>query len=965
MKSWFCIAAVLFSHVISVRAQDFSFVNYAFNEGLYHSQITDIAQDTHGNLWLLPLGGNRIYRFDGREFKSYGIDVEGITTQVKPYFIECDHKENLWLLTNEGVVKFDGKDFTLMKSAEPTEVSYASRLFVAGDGSVWVIDNHTSVLNVVDNRLVRLDLKGTGFIERNNKVLLWSRDGKITDVTSGNPTALPWLGGQSFRQLFQQGDDYLAVLEKTIVHHNPATRVTSTFQPFGIDLGRISQMVYFNGSVIVLGGGVARILTNTGVYPISEESDLTPVAFFKIFRDRANTIWLGADAKGIFRMSRREMMHVPMPGNDIVVSLQPYEGKVIAGTYRSGIVEIDGTRVRKLPAMSVDGTVVMTLVSTERNGLLVGTQKKGAYVVTPSKRIIPLVINEPPVSQFVLPVAEYGNDIWLGSAVGVHRFSNSFRNTDNYSYSELGTTSYLNVIFPLDNSLLLGTALDGLFSFDPSMGKAVRVESVSKGSTLYDVRRHSDGTIWLSGEFPQLLVLNDRLDLVKTLDVSQYCANIGTFEFLNDTELLLGANDGILRLSLDKNGDIDRVKRLRRADGFNGGEITIGSMARIDDSIWFGTTHGAYHYSLNPDSSSVSKPFTYINSIRLFNQETDWSEHTDSVGGFYHLPQHLVLDHDKNNLTFSFYGNDFEDNQDLQFHYWLEGVENGWSNFSTVENISYSNLAPGDYSFHVQATDGTNTGNTASFSFTIRPAFWQTAAFYWIAVAAVIVVAYAGARYISFYRLHTYRRKEQLRASEIAKFRKQMAMDFHDEMGNKLASILAYSSLLKHRSTTEENRSLFDHFETVTSAIYTGTRDFIWSIDVESNNLREVLIYIRNFGVEFFEKHNIEFHVSCDLGHASFDTVLQEGTNRQLILLFKEAMTNVLKHSGATKVYFDADADNGHYKITLSDNGAGIENKGGGKGLASMTARAARISGQVQVTARPEGGTTVVLNFRT
>ena len=48
----------------------------------------------------------------------------------------------------------------------------------------------------------------------------------------------------------------------------------------------------------------------------------------------------------------------------------------------------------------------------------------------------------------------------------------------------------------------------------------------------------------------------------------------------------------------------------------------------------------------------------HSNDVRLFNQETNWQKYSDSTSGMYGLPNKLKLDHQNNNLTFSFYAND-------------------------------------------------------------------------------------------------------------------------------------------------------------------------------------------------------------------------------------------------------------------------------------------------------------------
>src|SRR5690349_15894703 len=92
-------------------AQDLSFVNYGFSQGLHHSQVIDITQDTYGNLWLLPLTSKLLYRFDGRHFKKVPVRIEGVFQDFKIHYISADKRQNIWVLTNLGLTRFDGQKF--------------------------------------------------------------------------------------------------------------------------------------------------------------------------------------------------------------------------------------------------------------------------------------------------------------------------------------------------------------------------------------------------------------------------------------------------------------------------------------------------------------------------------------------------------------------------------------------------------------------------------------------------------------------------------------------------------------------------------------------------------------------------------------------------------------------------------------------------------------------------------------
>jgi signal transduction histidine kinase len=952
-----------------LRAQDFSFVNYGFGQGLHHSQIIDITQDTYGNLWVLPLTSKLLYRFDGRDFKKTPVTIEGVSQDFKLYFISADKKQNIWVLTSVGLTRFDGQRFHFISSDKPLKLSRRSSLFIDSSSVVWVIDDDGNIFSCVQDALVSFDpidsLQGTpvGISEYSHEPVIFTNQSELVSLATRQPVKLSWLNKDDrVRYIGADGDDHLVITEDKVIHYNNVTEKKKEFF-LGKDRPKMQQVLLNNDNVVMLSYGSISMITDDGIKPIEPCPDFDNKFVQRIFKDRSNSIWLATDSKGIFHVAKQQAVNVPIPGEDIVVSLCPIDdNRFLAGTYRKGLVEIDGTSVKDPNLEPLQEKIVMTAVKGPGNKVLLGTQQNGGYAWSPGNKLEKLDLGNSNPS-FVLPIANFRGEYWIGSSYGLHRLSGSLANLENHSYPQLGAKSAFSVIVPLDSLLLIGSSGEGLFSFDPARTKLKRIQGFESESTLYTIKQDNKGNLWIGGEFPRILILDMHLKRIANIDLVKYCSNVLTFEFINDNQLLVGSNDGIFTVSLGDGYKVFAVRRLGLGDGYKGGEVCSGSMIRVKDKIWFGTADGAYSYSVENNTANNVIPYTYINDVRLFNQETDWQKHSEKTSGLYGLPEQLKLDHRSNNLTFSFYANDFHDNEDLQFHYWLEGSDTSWSEFSTAENITYSKLPPGRYNFKVQSKDGVNVGNIATFPFVILPAFWETNTFYFLVTLAVALGIFILIRVATHLRIRRFQLKEQIRATESAKLRRQMAMDFHDEMGNKLASVLAYSSSLKLVSSNKESHELFDYFEKNAAAIYYGTKDFIWSIDVDSNNLREVITYLRDFGANFFEKHGIEFLVENDILNDNFDILLPDGYNRQLVLMFKEAMTNVLKHAKASKVYFDVAATGGGYRMTLEDDGIGMQS-GKGKGLKSMADRAAKISAHLTIDSRPPRGTRVTLQFK-
>jgi signal transduction histidine kinase len=257
-------------------------------------------------------------------------------------------------------------------------------------------------------------------------------------------------------------------------------------------------------------------------------------------------------------------------------------------------------------------------------------------------------------------------------------------------------------------------------------------------------------------------------------------------------------------------------------------------------------------------------------------------------------------------------------------------------------------------------------GPTAEYPFEIEAAYWQTGWFYLALAAVLLAIIVIINRVYYRFRLKKYLREEQLKRDEALRIKQQMSMDFHDELGNKLAGVMSYSSALRLTSKNPELSDALEYIENSAQEIFYRTKDFIWAIDVESNNLLEVLIYLRDFGVKFFERRKIEFNLRSPLEQSVFDRALADGHNRQIILIFKEAMTNIFKHSAATRVELQASVGKDNTAIiSIEDNGHGrINLLTPGHGLRNMKKRAENMKAALEFEKSDLGGLKVRLEFR-
>lgn len=203
------------------------------------------------------------------------------------------------------------------------------------------------------------------------------------------------------------------------------------------------------------------------------------------------------------------------------------------------------------------------------------------------------------------------------------------------------------------------------------------------------------------------------------------------------------------------------------------------------------------------------------------------------------------------------------------------------------------------------------------------------------------------------------------KTNEISALRSSLAKDFHDEMGNKLAGISVLSQMLAKKFNDKFDNETIAALETIqtrSNELLLGTKDFIWSIDVKSDYVTHLGLFIRNFSEDFFSKLNISFSYQSEISEDSTLRV-NVSSGRQIVNIFKEAMTNVAKHAEATEVSFVISINKNTIVFTMKDNGKGFEiEKVNKNGIFNMKDRAEQIKSNISIVSEHNKGTRIELH---
>jgi signal transduction histidine kinase len=194
--------------------------------------------------------------------------------------------------------------------------------------------------------------------------------------------------------------------------------------------------------------------------------------------------------------------------------------------------------------------------------------------------------------------------------------------------------------------------------------------------------------------------------------------------------------------------------------------------------------------------------------------------------------------------------------------------------------------------------------------------------------------------------------------------RARVAQDLHDELGSSLTEISMLGTRAK--SAAEDKRKAYlEQMSEKARAMVTALDEIVWAMNPRHDSLASLVSYICLYADRFLGLANILWRLEDS--PAETDCVVDSRHRHQLFLAFKEALTNIVRHSGATEVRLSIRRLNGEVRLAIADNGCGLTTNRTAEmdGLANMRARLEHLGGRCEITSPPGGGTLVEFHFPT
>lgn len=966
------VAALLFAPVCLFAQGNFVLRNYTAAHGVPQSQVNGMIEDDNGYLWLATYGGG-VARFDGQNFKVY-TTLDGLLNNTV-YDLRIDHNQNIWAVHPQGISRFNGTSFkTFCPVADSANRNMIKRAFVFED-TVLILSS-PGVLGKIYNDSVYYWSKSyqpNAFINRifqfaSGELCILMSDRRIFSKSAiGNKL----IGSLPDDQVIYSG--YRENGNLKLQSYSPTDRSMMVHEISAKD-STIRSSVETSDYTVLLSNpernelwlmDAHNNLVKVNTVTQARETILTDRAINSVMPDQEGNTWIGSNGGGLYKYYHQDFTRIG-PGNVVgVMSVAKDDEAIWAGSMNHGLWKFKNNTetyyannqeilcITKAPDGTLwaggttglgkynrdkdtfewlsmkdglAGNLVFSIQVDEKNNLWIATGGGLSYYdgkkFTNYRTEHGLLVNRINSAYY----SKKRKTLFIGNELGVNTLSNG--HVEEVIFEEFKNTTILSINPYRDSLLLIGSGGSGFTVYDP-VKKTSRLITTHDGMAsdfIYFIASDEDDVIWV------------------------------------------GTEKGISRVVLDENLNIRENIHYDHENGLSGVETNQNAFSLKDNAKLFGLIDGVYRF--NESENKESRSFdVHLTDVEIYYGEESSRQYADSVTGSFKIPYNPSFPHDKNHITFAFNRVDKLNPKSIKFRYKLNNYDKGWSKPSSMREVTYSNLPPGKYEFVVMATNhqGNWSEKELRYPFIIRAAFYQTAAFWFIAclllAGAIILIFYLRMRH----KIEQAMLREKIRLHEQEHLRKEIARDFHDEMGNQLTRIINYVSLLKLNGSvvgsTTSRTDLYTKVENSAKYLYTGTRDFIWSIDPVNDELSKLFIHIRDFGEKLFEEKEIKFRAFNDV---KINVKLPYGFSREANLIFKEAMTNTFKSSEAKNATLSLFSQENGFEFVFEDDGIGfdVEGKKALSGIKNIRDRAEKLRAVLTIVSETNKGTRISLKFQ-
>ena len=545
-------------------------------------------------------------------------------------------------------------------------------------------------------------------------------------------------------------------------------------------------------------------------------------------------------------------------------------------------------------------------------------------------------------------------NLWFATQLGhLIKWTNNASPLTGYSEVRQFGTIISKLYFDKEGMLWIGTHGRGVFKMNPKSGQVIQQLGNDKSLTAYsekieDILQLNDSLFSFAGDL--LNIWNVKTGRIsKTVMYNReplHC--VYALQTDEDGQLWVSSVTGIYKSIKNMVIKYDQWDGLITVN--NNSSLLEKSVKLQNGNIVFAGNRYLVSFKPNTYKSKIAPPDVVITDFRLSNQFLP----VDSLSKL----DHVRLQTDQNSISIDFSALSFSPQNKLTYFYKMLGADKEWIRVEGPPVAFYNFLPPGDYTFMVKAQneEGAESKNITKLNIYIPPPFWQTPWFVLLVLFALGCIAYY------------WHRMRIERLLQVERVRTRLARDLHDDMGSTLSSINILSNMAIKRIENDQQvtKDYMVKISDNSSRMMEAMDDIVWSINPVNDTMRKMLARMKEFAGDVLEARDINYRFETD--EAVKDVTFNMDQRREIFLIFKESINNIVKYAQASEVKLVMRLKNRQFIMQVIDNGIGFDciadgagSAKRGNGMRNMQKRAETVKGTLLVESAKQNGTLIEL----
>jgi ligand-binding sensor domain-containing protein len=652
--------------ISAVSAQDINYTNYDSREGLPASNVYDAEQDKDGFLWFATENG--ISRFDGKNFKSFTVKDGLPDNEIIDIFV--DSRNRVWVLPFKAAIGyyFKGKFFNQDNDSVLSQLRFKGNPFTMAedkDGNL-LITEFTQYHLIYKNQRVLTGVTGKGKWETLGPGGV-NRDGRFQIFAVMSVVGMPGLLNPVSGQITRLNSmNEFGFMNSCFVHPRcTAFRVNKDSLAIISSAGGSFNIAYSQGNIDYLNNDQLAITRDDGV-DLYDLRTRTLIGHFlndakvnSCFFDREGNYWFTTKGTGIIMIPSLNFRSFSSIGSQSlsVNSLAANESMLLIGTANGRLWQFDPasrrfTNLNGALKYKVTDRITGILPITDRK-MVVGSDN-GFSANFPIKADHAGITLQSALSFSVKSVSRTGDTVLITS----HRNTSVLdlaRDTITVIRDGRATCA-----LKLDSGFYIGT-LNGLFHVNRSGNRVFLGDKDKKlKEKIIALAATSDGSLWIATKGQGLIVYYRGKVLHNFTSNSEITSDNCTTLYVKNDSIWLGTDKGLNLIKKIDSGKYS-IEKYTVSDGLQSN--AVNAIAQIGNTVYVGSSKGLTYFS--PGERHIySKCNLAFTGIYLNGKY--WA--SDTTG--------FILPHHNNDIKFEFAGISLKSGNDMNYVYRLRGLNN-------------------------------------------------------------------------------------------------------------------------------------------------------------------------------------------------------------------------------------------------------------------------------------------------